>query len=102
MALPHKQKKLVAIVVSVLSLADCSAETADTNHTGTTAAAIVADDKISQLQREAQKGDPDAQYNLAYRYENGLGVAKDEAKALELYQQAADQGHTAAKALLIQ
>lgn len=30
--------------------------------------------------------------------ENGLGVPKDEARALELYQQAADQGHPAAQA----
>jgi len=34
---------------------------------------------------------------LAYRYENGLGVPKDETRALDLYQQAADQGHPAAK-----
>jgi TPR repeat protein len=54
-------------------------------------------DKIPQLQREADNGDPDAQYDLAYRYENGLGVPKDEVKALELYEKAAFQGHAAAK-----
>ncbi len=58
---------------------------------------VTGDDKISQLQREAQEGDSDAQYNLAYMYENGLGVPMNEAKALELYQQAADQGHSAAQ-----
>jgi TPR repeat protein len=57
----------------------------------------VTEDKVTQLQREAQEGDPDAQYELAYHYENGLGVPKNEAKALELYQQAADQGHPAAQ-----
>ncbi|HEY8034609.1 MAG TPA: SEL1-like repeat protein [Methylobacter sp.] len=57
----------------------------------------VTEDKIAQLQREAQAGDPDAQYNLAYMYENGIGVPKNEAKALELYQQAADQGHSEAQ-----
>lgn len=58
---------------------------------------VTGDDKISQLQREAQEGDSDAQYNLAYMYENGLGVPKDEAKALDLYQKAAGQGHSAAQ-----
>jgi TPR repeat protein len=56
--------------------------------------------KIDQLQRQAQEGDPDAQYNLAYRYENGLDVPKDPAKALELYKNAADQGHSAAQSSL--
>jgi TPR repeat protein len=62
-----------------------------------TVSSVVTEDKIAQLQREAQEGDPDAQYNLAYLYENGLGVPKNETKALELYQQAADQGHPAAQ-----
>jgi len=38
----------------------------------------VTEDKVTQLQREAQEGDPDAQYELAYLYENGLGVPKSE------------------------
>ena len=65
-----------------------------------TVVSTVPEDKIAQLQREAQEGDPDAQYELAYLYENGLGVPKDETRALELYQQAADQGHPAAQANL--
>jgi len=55
----------------------------------------VTESQIAQWQKEAKAGDADAQYNLAYLYENGLGVPKDEAKALELYQQAANQGHSA-------
>ena len=57
----------------------------------------VSEDKIAQLEREAQAGDPDAQYNLAYMHENGLGLPKNEAKALELYQSAADKGHSDAQ-----
>jgi TPR repeat protein len=34
---------------------------------------------------------------LAYRYENGLGVPKDETRALDLYQKAASQGHREAQ-----
>ena len=37
------------------------------------------------------------QYNLGLCYHNGTGVAKDLKKAVQLYQQAADQGHVAAQ-----
>ncbi|MGZ5027467.1 MAG: tetratricopeptide repeat protein [Methylobacter sp.] len=57
----------------------------------------VTESQIAHWQKEANAGDADAQYNLAYIYENGLGVPKDEAKALELYQQAANQGHSPAQ-----
>jgi len=93
----HQQKNLIAIVVTmVIALAACTEKAADSNQ-AEKAVSTVTEDKIAQLQREAQEGDPDAQYELAYHYENGLGVPKNEAKALELYQQAADQGHPAAQ-----
>jgi len=93
----HKPINLIAIAVTTaLLLAACKDKDPFTNQQET-AAPAVTEDKITQLQREAQAGDPDAQYNLAYLYENGLGVAKDEAKALDLYQQAADQGHPEAQ-----
>jgi TPR repeat protein len=57
-------------------------------------ATTVTESQIAHWQKEANAGDADAQYNLAYIYENGLGVPKDEAKALELYEQAANQGHS--------
>jgi TPR repeat protein len=60
-------------------------------------ATTVTESQIAHWQKEANAGDADAQYNLAYIYENGLGVPKDEAKALELYQQAANQGHSPAQ-----
>lgn len=97
-----KQLNLVSIALVVATaalLVACAEKAADGNETKTVAlpATTVSEDKIAQLQREAQKGDPDAQYSLAYLYETGLGVPKNEAKALELYQQAADQGHSAAQ-----
>ncbi len=58
--------------------------------------AAISSDKIALWQKEALRGDPDAQYNLAYLYENGIGVEQDEAKALELYRQAANHGHSLA------
>ncbi|TCO70517.1 caspase family protein [Rhodovulum euryhalinum] len=43
------------------------------------------------LSRAAEAGSPEAQFELAKLYEAGLGVAQDEARALALYRQAADQ-----------
>ena len=46
-------------------------------------------DMSDPMQREAATGDADALYDLAYRYQDGIGVPKDEAIALELFQRAA-------------
>jgi hypothetical protein len=95
----HKKNDLliVAIVLSTLiSLIACNEKSEDSSKV-VSIENPVTNDNIAQLQKEAQQGDPDAQYNLAYRYENGFGIAKDEAKALELYQNAADQGHSEAQ-----
>ncbi|MGZ4953468.1 MAG: tetratricopeptide repeat protein [Methylobacter sp.] len=106
MTLLHKPVNLIPIAIVIataISLGACTENAAD-NSTQTKKVvppvATVTEDKISQWRREAKAGDPDAQYNLAYIYENGLGVPKDEAKALELYQQAANQGHSAAQSNL--
>lgn len=47
--------------------------------------------------KEAKYGDADAQYALAWMYENGRGVNKDEKIAAQLYTMAAEQGHVRAK-----
>lgn len=83
------------IITIALSNVACTEKTEENNQPEIVI--NVTEDKIAQLQREAQNGDPDAQYNLGYRYENGLDVPKDEAKALDFYQKAADQGHSEAK-----
>lgn len=41
----------------------------------------------------AQKGDPDAQFNVGHAYEQGVGVRRDMNKALHWYRKAADQNH---------
>jgi len=102
MALLSKQINLITmsiVITTAISLVACTEKAEDSTQTETVVS-TVTEDKIAQLQREAREGDPDAQYELAYLYENGLGVPKDETKALELYQQAADQGHPAAQANL--
>lgn len=47
---------------------------------------------VSFLERAVERGSPEAQMELAKLYEQGIGVNVDEARALELYQAAADQG----------
>jgi len=102
----HKQINhiaITAVITTAISFVACTENAENRNQANDssqteTAISAVPEDKIARLQREAQEGDPDAQYELAYLYENGLGVPKDEARALELYQQAADQGHPAAQA----
>ena len=99
MTLHHPHRKIVALAIAAivtLSLVSCTEKSAYNNQTEASPSAVT-EDKITPLQREAQEGKPDAQYNLAYLYENGLGVPKDETRALDLYQQSADQGHAAAK-----
>lgn len=98
----HKQINFIVtamVLTAVISLLACTEKTED-NYQAETVVSTLPEDKITQLQREAQEGDPDAQYNLAYMYENGFGVPKNETRALELYQQAAAQGHPAAQANL--
>jgi TPR repeat protein len=102
MTLLRQQINLIAtfmVLTMAISLVACT-EKAEDSTQKETVVSTVPEDKIAQLQREAREGDPDAQYELAYLYENGLGVPKDETRALDLYQQAADQGHPAAQANL--
>jgi uncharacterized protein len=49
---------------------------------------------VSYLQRAADAGMPDAQFELAKLYEQGLGVTADPIHALELYQAAAAQDYS--------
>ncbi len=91
-------KPITVILAFMLLLPACKDQDPFSNQPETdTATPISSVDAIAKLQRAALAGDSDAQYHLAYLYENGLGVTKDEAKALELYQQAANQGHPTAQ-----
>ena len=48
------------------------------------------------IRAAAEEGYPAAQNDLGHLYENGRGVAKDEAEALRLYRLAAESGHALA------
>jgi TPR repeat protein len=48
-------------------------------------------------QKAAEQGNAVAQFNIGYLYEYGLGVQKDQSKAMEWYKKAADGGYIEAK-----
>jgi len=47
--------------------------------------------------KAAEQGDAMAQFNLGVMYDEGQGVARDDAKAVEWYTKAAEQGDSRAK-----
>ena len=52
---------------------------------------------LEYMQRAAEAGEWDGQYNLACMYEEGIGTEKDISKAIFWYKKAADQDHRYAK-----
>jgi TPR repeat protein len=58
---------------------------------------LAADASLTALQATADKGDVQAQYELAHRYAQGNGVSKDTTRAFEYMRKAADKGYAAAQ-----
>ena len=54
----------------------------------------------SGIEKAAEQGNTDGQYNLGVAYENGCGVAKDEVEAVKWYREAAVQRHALARNIL--
>ncbi|MBI1943806.1 MAG: sel1 repeat family protein [Betaproteobacteria bacterium] len=52
---------------------------------------------LRQWRPLAERGDRDAQFNIGLLYENGLGVARDDAEALAWYRRAAELGDAGAQ-----
>ena len=61
---------------------------------------LTPEEKLSKTKRDAKAGHAGAQNNLGVMYENGDGVPKDLAKAVEWWQKAAAQGNAIAQYLL--
>lgn len=53
--------------------------------------------KIESLRDQAEKGSPQAQAELGWAYDNGIGVPRDQAEAVKWYQKAAMQDHRIAQ-----
>jgi TPR repeat protein len=52
---------------------------------------------VKVLRRNAEQGDPNAQYTLALAYDVGVGAQQDFTEAAAWYYKAAEQGHAAAQ-----
>src|SRR5438445_688560 len=52
---------------------------------------------LNQLRVRAEQGNVDAQFDLGFMYQNGDGVPKDSAQAVQWYRRAAEQGYAKAQ-----
>src|SRR5262249_30718206 len=55
---------------------------------------------VAELQSRAQAGEPEAQSQLALKYQLGRDVAKNETEAVRWFQKAAEGGHALAQVTL--
>lgn len=55
---------------------------------------------FDKYKRAAEIGSADGQFNLAFLYSNGLGVAKNETLAFDFYKKSAEQGDKQAQIVL--
>src|SRR3989344_1324572 len=60
-------------------------------------AAPSAEERLAQLQKQADSGNADTQFDLGVMYRYGKGVPEDTAKAVEWWQKAAAQGNADAQ-----
>jgi TPR repeat protein len=49
-----------------------------------------------EIRLKAERGDPQAEFHLGWKYQKGKGMSKDFGKALTWYRKAAEQGHVRA------
>ena len=54
-------------------------------------------DSITEIRRQAEQGDADAQGLLGFMYATGDGVSEDDAAAIRWFRLAAEQGHARAQ-----
>lgn len=85
------KKYILAILLSACALlASC--------HLG--CAAMATPEQLAQIEKDAERGDAEAQCLLGILYEDGNGVRQDYRKAKEWYKKAAEQGHAKAQYFL--
>jgi TPR repeat protein len=58
---------------------------------------LTSEQKLAKLQKEAEDGNVSAQFDLANMYADGVGVPKDEKKAIVWFEKAANQGYDKAQ-----
>ena len=73
-------------------------EKSDRSSSTSSAATIVTkDDEITSLKKVAEQSDPEAQFKLGVRYDDGNGVKESKEEAFNWYHKAAEQGHIQAQ-----
>ena len=84
-----------AVVITICCLAGCS----DSSNTGKPkeSPTLTAEQALEVMTRKAEAGDPQAQFELGNRYDNGDGVTKNASKAMEWYRKAAEKGNGSAQ-----
>ena len=99
------KKIILAALLAVSSqyvLANSKTETVDPQFTKVESLVKANDFKgaYNLLNEMAKKGNAQAIYNLGYLTQTGQGTAKDEKKAVQLYEQAASKGYPVANYVL--
>jgi hypothetical protein len=90
-------RKLFLILIFAVAVGACEKSSPPSSKQE---AAPFAEDRLAQLQKQADSGNADAQFNLGSMYHKGEGLAKDVTKAFEWYQKAAAQGNASAQEAL--
>ncbi len=86
--------KLFLILLFVAAVGACSETSPPSSKQEATPS---PEKRLMELQKQADSGDAEAQYNLGLMYSEGDGVPKNAAKAVEWYQKAAAQGNEKAQ-----
>lgn len=81
------------IVISILVLAACG----ERQPNGSGGVTSESKPTFSSIQKSAQQGDTEAQFNLGVLYEKGRGVSQDYAEARKWYLRAAEKGHASSQ-----
>jgi TPR repeat protein len=88
---------LFALILGAISLIGLLPLSASAGMTLEEVKAFNVNKAFNENKAKAERGDRLAQLNLAYCYNLGLGVAKDEVEAVKWYRKAADQGYANAQ-----
>lgn len=92
---------LMAMVVATAGAFSTAHATGDMVRSFDAASQGNFDEAVRIWEDLAADGDPQAQFNLGLMYHGGLGLPRDEFKAVSLYQKAAEGGYSPAQAYLV-
>lgn len=98
-------KKQLALIFVLFTLGSCSMWLTPTEELNQKADYYVSQGKLNQaiplVKKSAKRGNAEAQYNLGYCYEKGVGVEIDQNQAIKWYQKSAEQNHLDAEYALM-